>query len=258
MSLPWIPVPSLPVTDSAALDRLTGFMGDAGDGMPLTPDPDAIRTFLQTTSSSLSKSGRELGLDPLESLLVFVDPDSGSSLLHAVVAAGNLDGLLGIQRSFSPSVRSGELRPIHVFYTHQNKIGDTAMHVAVRTGRLDMVKNLYRLFCNRPLEIDEHRAPLEGKDGPENWVVPDHLWHLARKPLLFLLIKNAAGRDAAQEARYSGYEEIAVFLERIIKGLDPRGKRFDEDEVKRMERKIRRGFAFLNSDGVKDPDSEAE
>ncbi|KEY74510.1 hypothetical protein S7711_11273 [Stachybotrys chartarum IBT 7711] len=259
--LPWIREPSLPVADTADLDRLTGYRGSDRPGPPpLTPD--TIRAFLQS-AASLSKFGDELDtldMNPLHFLLMLVDRDSGSSLLHAIVAAGNLDGLLGIQNTFSPNLgsRQGDLRAIHIFLTHQDKAGDTAMHVAVRTGRLDMVKNLYRLFTHRALENDELCAPLEGKDAPENWVIAESMRHLARQPLLFLCAKNAAGRDAVQEARNSGHEEIATFLERIIAGLDPKGRRLDGSEVKRMERQLRRRFHFLNSEGLQEPESEEE
>ncbi|KAH7309630.1 hypothetical protein B0I35DRAFT_440366 [Stachybotrys elegans] len=263
--LPWVPKPSLPVDDTADLPKLMGFRGAECRGPPMLA-PDSIQSFLQS-ASSLSKTGHELDMlcrrhqidNPLYALLMAIDPTSGSSMLHAVVDAGNIEGLCGIRTAFGPNLltRQGTYRLVQVFMTHQDKVGNNAMHRAVQTGRLDMVRDLYRFFCLRPMQDERQGAPPDDPSAPENWVFTDEVWHMATRPLLFLCAKNRAGRDVVEEARIRGQEEITQFLERIVKGLDPNLRRTREGEMERMERGLRRNFHFLGSDGKEVEDSDS-
>ena len=60
--------------------------------------------------------------------------------------------------------------------------------------------------------------------------------------LLFLTTKNAAGREAADEARAAGHAAIAEWLDAVVSRLDPDGKRMDEEERKWMEAVLKREF----------------
>lgn len=175
-------------------------------------------------------------------LLVAISPSTGDSILHSVAAAGNEEGIFVVRQMFD--TRHGWVNQVmcavqYAVMTHQNHLGNTALHAAAAAGHLVVVKRLYRMF-NRVFIADEGPDIEGGELHAEDWVrvgTGDELW--ADKALLFLSTENRAGRVASAEARHHGHEDIAVFLEAIIGRIDPEGLRYDADEMRRIEAEVR-------------------
>jgi hypothetical protein len=58
-------------------------------------------------------------------------------------------------------------------------------------------------------------------------------------PLLFLVARNKAGRDAADEAQDHGHNNIARFLRNLVERIDPINSRSNPAEMCRMETFLR-------------------
>lgn len=176
-------------------------------------------------------------------LVVAISPSTGDSILHSVAAAGNEDGIFVIREFFGTrhGWRGQVLCAIqYAVMTHRNHMGNTALHAAAAAGHLVLVKRLYRMFHRGAFIADEGPDIEGGELHAEDWVPEgrgDDAW--AEKARLFLCMENKAGRVASAEARHHGHEEVAAFLEAIVGRIDPKGRRYDADEMKRIEAEVR-------------------
>jgi len=183
-------------------------------------------------------------------LLRAIDPTTGDSVVHRAAAAGNIDVLNAIPYSFGRNFGNvpKKVRQLWVLVTHQNLAGDTALHAAARAGSVRGVKGVYRLFhvmdC---LDVDDSfhddetsRAESASTDYPVEAPVEYFDWSTAEDepdahlPALdFVCTKNRAGRDAAEEARSVGHEDLAVWLDGLVARLDRDGMREDKDYMRK-------------------------
>jgi hypothetical protein len=181
----------------------------------------------------------------LDLFLTAIDPGTGDSTIHRAAAAGNIDALIAVQKSFGRGyAQTPTLWQEHwLLITHQNLAGDTALHAAARTGQLKSLKALYRSFHRTSLsDIDDSLH-----DDPSSWLQPagsdmwqehpveswpwtmhddDPLTYLP--PLEFLGRKNRSGRDAAAEARFAGHEDLGTWLDELVARNDRDGLARDE------------------------------
>ncbi|KAG8165944.1 hypothetical protein KVR01_004496 [Diaporthe batatas] len=99
--------------------------------------------------------------------------------------------------------------------TEQN----TALHLAARHENLDMLRAVYRLFCRGWLPGYESFGREPEEDATDRLDEEEF-----GPPLVFLRTQNAAGRDAAAEARAVGREDNARWCDEVLGRLDPEGK----------------------------------
>ncbi|KAG9252425.1 uncharacterized protein F5Z01DRAFT_660663 [Emericellopsis atlantica] len=81
-----------------------------------------------------------------------IDPETGDSLVHAIVRSGRIGALEAC--SFYPTCGFGRARyqqprDRHILFMHQNMQGDNGLHVAARTGGLPLVRAVLRNFKGR-------------------------------------------------------------------------------------------------------------
>lgn len=174
-------------------------------------------------------------------LVEIIDPATGDSALHiAAKSISPLNTINTIMSGFPPGSCDGRGRRFfdrwahHALLTHQNHDGDTVLHVAARSGNKLLLTMLYRYVAGHwsaryPEEIEMDDGP------PEHDVYPHDADDSLSTPCLLLLItKNKMGRDPAAEARCSGNEDLAEWLDAIIPRLDPDGTRLTEANVAEM------------------------
>jgi ankyrin repeat protein len=168
------------------------------------------------------------GCDPVVLLLMAISPATGDSVLHTAFIAQRLEMVSAINGMF----RSHGLHfPARQFLIlHSNNSGDTILHLAARSGLQKMVTAAYRVFHYDSLP-DEERF---------SWP-PAEEWDLGMHdedrvpPLLFLVARNTAARDAADEAQHHGHDDIARFLRNLVERIDPLNSRSNPAEMCRME-----------------------
>lgn len=238
----------------ADLERITKLPRRSAPRGPLTSDEvrqlmDAAR--ICTNSKSLDWAffaiSQPHSCTSSDLLLTAIDPDTRDSTVHAAASNPSTAALASV-RSLSRGLL-GSLR--HAVLTHQNAAGDTAMHVAARAGVQDVVTAVYRVFHDDsvPGPGDDWRE--EGVEFPaEEWEYEEDMREAgAHVPgLMFLLTKNAAGLDAAAEARAAGHEDVAVWLDNVVARLDPDNERAEEEGRKWMEAVLKRAYNW-DTDG---------
>lgn len=156
--------------------------------------------------------------------LIAIEPSTGGTLFHTAISAHRLDILDPLRELFPPNMRFaiGE----KALFNHKNHHGETILHLAVKTGRLDLVKAAFHLF-NGDVSLEE-------EPDVENWT-PDTELSDFLPALVFLLDKDGDGQDAATIASSKGYEDLAVWLDREVQKLDPEERRNDPTETKKWE-----------------------
>ena len=183
-------------------------------------------------------------------LLTAIDPTTGDSIVHRAAAAANIDVLDAIPSCFGRNfgTNNDSVRQLWLLVTHQNRAGDTALHAAGRAGSVRGVKGVYRLFHamdvlgvddslhDDPMAWPESAStdcPAEGPIEYLDWstAVDEPAAHLPA--LNFVCTKNRAGRDAAEEARSAGHEDLAVWLDGLVARIDRDRMRHDEDYMRK-------------------------
>ncbi|KAH7375511.1 hypothetical protein B0T11DRAFT_270447 [Plectosphaerella cucumerina] len=113
----------------------------------LLPAPffQELFSLAPTLSSPIPLSA---GYNEVDICLMAIDPATGDSLFHAIFKAGNLLGLGAMfsQRLCRAMHKFRELRPLHLFMEHRNNAGDNPLHSAARSGRIEIVRAVLRLF----------------------------------------------------------------------------------------------------------------
>lgn len=249
-----MPQPTLPM-DPSEIHRLRGddkYPWAFPEPLPLSPSDvhDFLRmapTLGRTDDPLDFVSRRKYKCSPLDVCLMAIDPATGDSMLHAIVKAGNLDGLYAIQETFGRTPCTSVDRVAQLLLTHQSHEGKTALHSAVDTGRIQMVRALIRLFyfsgIADSLDTPGQRRAGEGfsvRDIELNQLSPYHV-----RAVLFVDTKDKAGRNVAAEARANGHDDVADFLEDFLFRMDPKGRRMQTDYRRRMEEYLREYFRFL-------------
>ena len=200
-------------------------------------EPDEEREFLDRV-----RTGRYTHpYAPLSVRLGAIDPATGDSALHiAAKSTSPLNTVKNIMSGFGPDSCIGRgPRPIykwarHALLVHQNYDGDTALHIAARSGNQLLLTMLYRYMNDHWSAVCPEVVEME--DGPPEYAVYpyDTDDSLSTPCLLLLITKNKMGRNPAAEARHSGNEHLAEWLDAIIPRLDPDGTRLTEANVTEM------------------------
>jgi ankyrin repeat protein len=220
------------------------------NGRP-TPDDKIIQEILATAANGnadeLAQYFRRSGpYDPLS----IIDSATGDSTLHRAAAAGNLQAMSAIQSSFGPNMghQVGQERRYWLFLTHQNYAGETALHAAARAGNLVGAKGVYRIFHQMEATDDEERGPEADEPSAEFWSTADFSDNpfFLVPALVFVGTKNKAGRDAATEARESGHEQVARWLQELEQRLDPLGKGKDDEFMRQSRLEVLRRHQYTD------------
>ncbi|KAJ6782790.1 hypothetical protein PWT90_04147 [Aphanocladium album] len=183
-------------------------------------------------------AGLDTETNALRILAQVIDPQTGDSVLH--IASGFSGEPLAVQEVLAQTyqrtcgldrTKVPRQCALETIILHQNNAGDSALHVAARSGQQKAARYLYRLFCNHEsskyldmvgescLAESEHRADLD----PE----------FAEARLALLVLPNAVGETAADAARASGHADMAAWLDNIVPLLDPDGA-FTCDDIPRV------------------------
>ncbi|KAJ0164220.1 hypothetical protein CTA2_1500 [Colletotrichum tanaceti] len=223
--------PTLPVSIS-----LISTIRGRWSGRPATPpDPlpaPLVQDILQSvpsldmeTEEDLEQkfTDRRYNCDVIGIWLQAVDPETGDSLVHAIVRSGRIRAFGACQ--LLPTCGNGTGRfhghlERHIMFMHQNREGDNGLHVAARTGGLPLVRAVLRAFrgmdthdgAPTPGEFGRHELPGAQGGGVSS---------CQAKRILFMEARNVAGRTAAEEARHHGHGEVAGFLERVLDNSYP-------------------------------------
>jgi hypothetical protein len=172
------------------------------------------------------------GCDPVVLLLMAISPATGDSVLHTAFIAQRLEMVGAINGMFCSHSLHFPARQFLIL--HSNNSGDTILHLAARSGLQKMVTAAYRVFHYDSLPDEERFSwpPAEELDlGIED---EDRI-----PPLMFLVARNEAGRDAADEAQASEHDDIARWLRTLVERIDPINSRSNPEEMCRMEMFLR-------------------
>lgn len=198
----------------------------------------SMRDF-QSIRNSMAGASHMWSCHPVGILLMAIDPSTGNSALHVATASKNVEGLRAVNAEFRP-LQVRLRRSYHMLVSHKNHAGDTMLHVAARTGDVQLLVYAYRIFCHDSLP-DEKRwgnsqpVELQGTEGLDQFIIPR---------LAFLIDKNNEGRDAIAEAELAGYPEAVEWLEALVSRMDPSGKRTDAVERAKIEDYVRKLYRY--------------
>lgn len=168
----------------------------------------------------------------LTALDMITDAD-GNTLLHIAVQHGHIPCIRQIQLCFSRS--HGRLtEKMRRFAMQPNKTErNTALHLAARHENLDLLRAVYRLFCDRWLPGYESHGVEPAEDATDRFDEEEF-----GPPLVFLRTQNAAGRDAAAEARAVGRETNARWCEDVLSRLDPEVKHQSPEALAKLSKYV--------------------
>ncbi|EFY95815.1 ankyrin repeat protein [Metarhizium robertsii] len=221
--------------------------------------PALTEEMRQQVFESVRTDEHNFSIPPF-ALVQAIDPDTEDSLLHVAVRAGSMNGVVSLMGRFDRVMRTcggGPQNPFyiwerHSFIAHQNRDGDTVLHVAARSGNLKLVIMLYRFIYDHWSATCPDLEDLGDEEAPENVEFPETAGEDESSPYLMLLItRNRAGRDAATEARSLGNYEIAEWLDAVANRLDPEGNRRSKKGISDMVRMVKKGFGYTLMAGRK-------
>lgn len=181
---------------------------------------------------TISSLAREYSTSDLATVLMAIDPSTGDTLFHTGIRSQHPTVLSYLKKTFSPN-GSCDLSKKALF-RHQNHAGETMIHAAVKTGKIDMLVSAYRLFAQEPL-VHEQRL-----GNWDDWA--EYRTDMGDEEiafLTFLLEKDSEGRDAATVARGNGHISLARWIDDVVTRLDPDGQRYDPEQRKMWEDWIR-------------------
>lgn len=173
----------------------------------------------------------------LRALALAIDPKTGDSVLH--IATAFTGEPLGVQKVIHQTYqrscgldrsRVPRQRALQTLLVHQNDAGDSALHMAARSGVQKTVTFLYRAFWrshSRDLDITDDPSLPEFKKGEELDA------EYREKPLAWLMLRNVTGQTAADVARAAGHADIAAWLDKIVTLLNYDGS-FNEQDIPRV------------------------
>ncbi len=122
-------------------------------------------------------------------------------------------------------------RALQTLLVHQNHAGDSALHMAARSGVQKTVTFLYRAFWRAhsrdSLDITDDASLPEFEKGEELDV------EYREKPLVWLMLRNVIGQTAADAARAAGHADVAAWLDKIVTLLNYDGS-FNEQDIPRV------------------------
>ena len=220
-------IPSLPFAPEDFLRYHGRARLDSGTAKVPTPAivaeiHDAIRTkTVEELENTLDNASLPCNCRRIVLLFLAIEPETGNSPLHTALDAQRPEVLL-VLNHFRAHTRMPYRKPLYAAYTHQRHNGDSILHSAARSGRLGLVRAIFRLFPSSNFcdisdsvfmsdEVAEEAVPLDGfgRDGDI----------LAMGELSFILKVNGEGRTAAEEARAFGHAALSRWLERAAKFL---------------------------------------
>ncbi|KAI0384728.1 hypothetical protein F5Y04DRAFT_220079 [Hypomontagnella monticulosa] len=198
----------------------------------------SMRDF-QNIRNSMVGASHTWSCHPVGILLMAIDPSTGNSALHVAAASKNLEGLRAVNAEFRP-LQVRLRKPYHMLVSHKNHAGDTMLHVAARTGDVQLLVYVYRIFCHDFLPGEKHSGSnqpveLQSAEGLDQFIIPR---------LAFLIDKNNQGRDAIAEAELMGHQEAVEWLEALVSRMDPSGKRNDAVEKGKVEDYVRNLYQY--------------
>lgn len=196
-------------------------------------EPDEVQGLLDRTRAKPPSEADPFSVPP-QVLLHAIDPATGDSLLHIAAQAASADAVNKIMDRFGCEQRRFYVWAHHALLAHQNHSGDTAFHVATRSGNQMALTALYRhAFEHWSAFYPEEMVMDDGP--PEHMVYPEDIEGDYSAPaLLFLITKNKMGRDPAAEARHAGQDDVAQWLDDVVLRLDSDGTRRTEAHVDEM------------------------
>ncbi|KAK2036211.1 hypothetical protein LZ31DRAFT_561302 [Colletotrichum somersetense] len=246
-SCPIMDYPSLPVPVSL-IPIIRGQQGDRFASPP-KPLPAALVKYILKSVPSLDLSNEEdlhlkftykrYKCDGIDIWLQAIDPETGDSLVHVIARSGRIGAFRACQTFPTCGNRPAQFRDRrerYLLFMHQNREGDSGLHVAARTGELPLVRVVLRVFEGRdsdegvdtPGEYERHRVT-----GDEGRMLP---WDAER--ILFMEVRNTAGRSAAAEAWHHGHKEVASFLEDVINQSYPPEYSINRESARQLARSM--------------------
>ncbi|KAH9232163.1 hypothetical protein K456DRAFT_38315 [Colletotrichum gloeosporioides 23] len=155
-----IDYPTLPVP----VNMIPTIRSDQSQHSASLPDPlpvPLVRDILRSVPSldmsneeylQLKFTHKRYKCDGIDIWLQAIDPETGDSLIHAIVRPGRI-GALGACPLY-PACGNGPAqfqgrRERHILFRHQNGEGDNGLHVAARMGELRLPKAVLRAFGGR-------------------------------------------------------------------------------------------------------------
>lgn len=177
--------------------------------------------------------------DALRALALALDPETGESLLH-IATAFTGEPLLGVQQVIHQTDQKScgqdrsavpRARALQTLLVHQNYTGDSALHMAARSGVQNTVTFLYRAFwrahARDSLDSTDDASLPELEKGEELDV------EYREMPLAWLMVRNVTGQTAADAARAAGHADVAAWLDKIVTLLNYDGS-FNEQDIPRV------------------------
>ena len=196
-----------------------------------------------TINQAFENAGWDHQINRRDVLLMAIDAETGNSTLHAAASTCNMEAMRAITGAFGPNLsqRWAQERLYYLLARHQNNARDTALHTAATQAdpedlALRAVILVYRVF-------------------QRGWLPDEYA-----DALVFLMVRNKEGQTAAEEARAVERDSVADWLDGVVGRLDPDGRRFDEVEMRRLERVVDEDWRYTSGNGEvmeDDPDSDA-
>lgn len=192
-----------------------------------TGDADKLSSLISAIALSNVAVGVSLGPFAVHEEMI-IDED-GNTLLHIATMHGHIPCIRAVQLCYSKS--HGRLTErMRRFAMRPNKTErNTALHLAARHENLDMLRAVYRMFCCGWLPGEESFGREPEEDATDRLDEEEF-----GPPLIFLRTQNAAGRDAAAEARAAGREANARWCEEVMLRLDPAGKYRTREAMRKL------------------------
>lgn len=220
-------IPPLPFAPEDFLRYPKSARLNSGTANLPTPDiiaeiHESIRTgTVEQLESKLDVASHLCNCRRIVLLFLAIEPATGNSPLHTAFDAQRPE-VLSLLNHFRAHTRMPYRKPLYAAYAHQRRNGDSVLHAAARSGKLGLVRAIFRLFPSSNFH-DIGDSIFMSDEAADEAVPPDGLSRdrdiLAMGELSFILKVNGEGRTAAEEAEAFGHAALSRWLERAAKFL---------------------------------------
>lgn len=165
-------------------------------------------------------------------LFMAIESTTGNTLMQTALLAQRME-LIDILRHFRSHNGAAYQQPLYALWSHQSDNGDTILHSAVRTGKVEFVKASMQVFSQGHLDAADKTFQVNEEGEDDFWYdsLSEETDYIRIGELVFLLRCNKDGRTAAGLARALGYDEIVAWLEKCLAVDDPQRQRDDPSVV---------------------------